>query len=639
MHRVCGPPSDDEHARARLEPRGGILKWIPLWGQVRVIRKIQENWSTSSTCYLATLHWLIRTEDVLLEELSAPTELFTTPYLRRVRRVRHPNVQAAVGTCLLDGTTFSVTPRIVNGPLILFLRGNTSLDRRTFVPAIVDGMRYLHQLGIVHGNVDLRNVMIAGNKPIIVGFSCNALDHQRLQLDSFSSWFAVEDEPLIDVEDTDAPYEFILQYPRLVPASILPIDDHLVGDGVAAEVDAILKSDNVSEDIFALGFLIMEIFSELHPRYSRRALQILRMGLKKLRPPHPDHAALLRGLDNRYWSVCLSCWKLTDSEFNVQELLRRLSAPKDPNWIQPPFDWPLETVEEHVRSRVTNANKRVRDKHDVKDGRDAEAGLYEVMGTWEDESGKAVPVKIISPTLCRRGSLRRGHDFMAEVFVWSQLHHDNILPLLGIVDYENTDCFLTPWMDGGSCTDFMRTRPDLDPLYILVQIADVLRYLHTREPPIIHGYIRARSVLVSGDGKPYIGNFDFQPLQYPDRDFDESIIDDSGRWSGPELATSKETTKSDVFAFAMLAYELYSRELPYAHIPDHPEGDEPGVWSTKKRRIRPERPNNPMLTDKIWALMQRCWAHVPAERPSMSTVSRELVTIQDSRSPGVDSAS
>lgn len=639
MRRIRRPTFDGEQATTRLGLRVGIFKWVPFWGQIRVVRKIQDDWSMQSTCYVATLRWLIQTEDVLLEELSAAAEPISTAYLRRVRRARHPNVQAIVATCLLGDTTFTVTPRITNGPLLVFMQADPTIDRRRFVTEILGGMQYLHRFGIVHGDVDLRHVMISDGRPIIVGFFRDTRARERLELGSLSSWFAIEDEPLEDVKDTDAPYEFVLKYPRLVFIPSLPIDDNLVDDNVPREVDAILKSQDISGDTFALGFLIMEIFSELHPRSSRQALQILRMVLKKQHPPHPSRPALLRGLDNCHWGICLSCWKLVDEEPGLQQLLDRLSAPRESNWIQPPFDWPMEVVEDTARTKLAHVRERVRDKHDVRDGRDAEAGLYEVQGTWEDESGQTVPVKIISPTLCRRGSLRREQDFCAEVLVWIQLHHDNILPLLGRVQYEATDCFLTPWMAGGSCVDYMRAHPDLDPLYILVVISDVLRYLHTREPPIVHGYVRARSVLMSADGTPYLSNFDFQPLQYPDRDFDDSIIDDAGRWSGPELNTSKETTKSDVFAFAMFAYELYSRQLPYAHLPDHRVGDEPGIWSTKKQRIRPERPSNTHLTDEIWALIQRCWAHSPAERPSMSTVSRELVTIQDSCSPGVDSAS
>lgn len=67
------------------------------------------------------------------------------------------------------------------------------------------------------------------------------------------------------------------------------------------------------------------------------------------------------------------------------------------------------------------------------------------------------------------------------------------------------------------------------------------------------------NVLVSDVGTAYIGNFDFQPLQDPERDFD-----DARRWNAPELQGSKRTTKSDVFSFAMLAYEVIDDHSPNA---------------------------------------------------------------------------
>lgn len=50
--------------------------------------------------------------------------------------------------------------------------------------------------------------------------------------------------------------------------------------------------------------------------------------------------------------------------------------------------------------------------------------------------------------------------------MWSQLHHPNILPLLGIVPYALTgmDSFVVPWMVGGSCVDYLRMQPDADRL-------------------------------------------------------------------------------------------------------------------------------------------------------------------------------
>ncbi|KZV78196.1 kinase-like protein [Exidia glandulosa HHB12029] len=181
-------------------------------------------------------------------------------------------------------------------------------------------------------------------------------------------------------------------------------------------------------------------------------------------------------------------------------------------------------------------------------------------------------------------------------------------------------------MEGGTCVDYFQRNAAADPLHILVQIADALHYLHSREPPIIHGFVRASSVLVSVTDVAYLGNFDFQPLQDPERNFDDSRLDDAGRWTAPEQGISRHhSTKTDVFAFAMLAYELYSGCIPYYDIPERalPQGTM-SVWETIATNGRPRRPQHLSLSDDLWALIEHCWDQTPAARPSMRTVAQDL---------------
>ena len=37
---------------------------------------------------------------------------------------------------------------------------------------------------------------------------------------------------------------------------------------------------------------------------------------------------------------------------------------------------------------------------------------------------------------------------------------------------------------------------------------------------------------------------------------------------------------------------------------------------------RPRKPKRSLMTEKIWPILQRCWAHLPNERPEMSLERR-----------------
>ncbi|KZV82554.1 kinase-like protein [Exidia glandulosa HHB12029] len=528
--------------------------------------------------------------------------------------------------------------------LLPFLRAHPLVDRRRIVLQLLIGLRFLHELGIVHGNIHSANVQVdSSGAPILAGFGQPVLCRDE-QVDKTRDldWVDAQKELVSEwsilwttASESDAPHETVVDATHYVPGSKIDIsDDTAVTDVMKTRAANALLSFEKSGDMFALAFLIVEVFSEATPCTSVRTFQILCKALRRQRPLHPGLIAELRGLDRRHWDVCLSCWRVgPDDPWTLQQMVDRLSGTNG-NIVLTPFGRNITDDE----LQLPQIDDHVRDIQELKEGRDAELNMQEIRGIWDQEGGKVVVIKIITPAHCRRGSLRRPHDFLAEAYMWSQLHHPNILPLIATVRYDLTECFVVPWMAGGTCVDFLRANPDADRLALLLNVGDALHYLHTREPTIIHGYVRARSVLVSEDGVAYLGNFDFLRLQDPERNpdtFDESYIDKAGRWNAPELSIAEYTTKSDVFGFAMFAYEVYSGQIPYHTVPEHPGFSYvKSVWDLKVAGHRPERPSSGLLTDKLWDLIQRCWDQAPRLRPSMGTVVRELGQIQtEGRAP------
>jgi serine/threonine protein kinase len=97
------------------------------------------------------------------------------------------------------------------------------------------------------------------------------------------------------------------------------------------------------------------------------------------------------------------------------------------------------------------------------------------------------------------------------------------------------------------------------------------------------------------------------------------------RWLAPEIfnplraGVPLESARADVFAFGMLAIEVFTGTLPFV------ECDSEEVIRRILEGTRPELPRNAGdvgLTTERWQLLQRCWDQDPANRPTMEEVAR-----------------
>ncbi|KDQ08691.1 hypothetical protein BOTBODRAFT_118270, partial [Botryobasidium botryosum FD-172 SS1] len=120
-----------------------------------------------------------------------------------------------------------------------------------------------------------------------------------------------------------------------------------------------------------------------------------------------------------------------------------------------------------------------------------------------------------------------------EAGIWRKLDHPNIIPFLGLPSIDGLPHLMSPLMQNGGADDFVKKNPNANrlrlvsmlhpfifctttPPYIkfvaqtkpqLVQVAQGLNYPHTRDPPVIHGDLKANNILVSEDGSACISDF------------------------------------------------------------------------------------------------------------------------------------
>ncbi|KAK7462966.1 hypothetical protein VKT23_007547 [Stygiomarasmius scandens] len=220
--------------------------------------------------------------------------------------------------------------------------------------------------------------------------------------------------------------------------------------------------------------------------------------------------------------------------------------------------------------------------------------------------------------------------FCHEALIWRQLHHPNVLPFLGVnVDlFRPGFCLVSPWMSNGNIISFLKSHPEHDRIRCINQIAEGMNYLHSLNPPIVHGDIKGVNVLVSDNHQCCLGDFGLALAAES-----QSIAGSTGtirgslRWLAPELidprmfplASEADITCRDIYAFACTAFEILSGEVPFSH-----HTSDAAVILAILKGERPARPNKVWCIDYIWNLIVQCWAQDSSARPRSSRIVNYL---------------
>lgn len=244
-------------------------------------------------------------------------------------------------------------------------------------------------------------------------------------------------------------------------------------------------------------------------------------------------------------------------------------------------------------------------------------------------NGLSIAIKVLQPRDLSVQSVEDSRRFRNEVNIWSRLRHENILPLLGLVELsiENVEetGLASPWEQNGNVKDFYQKNPDLDRLPMIRGILSGLLYLHKR--PVVHGDLRGANILVSERGIPMLCDFGLANVVEDLAKMSvSSVLQGLGncRWMAPELLINDghPSKESDIWAAGMVFLELLTNKPPFFE----KSNDGQVVIALYKG----ERPTKPSLdavkigfSADLWTVMQNCWESDPGLRP----IAEELLSM------------
>ncbi|XVF47725.1 hypothetical protein PTKIN_Ptkin03bG0134000 [Pterospermum kingtungense] len=265
---------------------------------------------------------------------------------------------------------------------------------------------------------------------------------------------------------------------------------------------------------------------------------------------------------------------------------------------------------------------------DLEEIRELGSGTYGAVyhGKWK---GSDVAIKRIKASCFAGKPSERERliaDFWKEALILSSLHHPNVVSFYGIVrdGPDGSLATVTEFMVNGSLKQFLqkkdRTIDRRKRLIIAMDAAFGMEYLHGKN--IVHFDLKCENLLVNmrDPQRPVckIGDLGLSKVRQ------HTLVSGGVRgtlpWMAPELLSGKSnmvSEKIDVYSFGIVMWELLTGEEPYADM--HCASIIGGIVNNTLR------PKIPSWCDPEWkALMEKCWASDPAERPSFSEISQKL---------------
>ncbi|XP_020863085.1 cytoplasmic tyrosine-protein kinase BMX isoform X3 [Phascolarctos cinereus] len=243
------------------------------------------------------------------------------------------------------------------------------------------------------------------------------------------------------------------------------------------------------------------------------------------------------------------------------------------------------------------------------------------LGKWKGKYD--VAIKMI-----KEGSMSED-EFIQEAQTMMKLNHPKLVKFYGVCTERYPIYIVTEYITNGCLLSYLKCHgKELQPFQLLemcYNVCEAMAFLESHQ--FIHRDLAARNCLVDSDLSVKVS--DFGMTRYV---LDDQYVSSVGtkfpiKWSAPEVFHySKYSSKSDVWAFGILMWEVFSLGKQPYELYDNRE-----VVTKVSQGYRLYRPQ--LASDSIYQIMYSCWHELAEKRPTFHQLLSSIDILREDDKP------